>query len=708
MKTIFKNTITVLLLFVGFFLGFSQNHLKMPENTVFYMEINGNTLNNKVNWEKFNPILQEVSKKNKQKYNWNDYSKTGIKYDAKQYHYATYNDSIKAYTAHFVLDNQQKFMDFINSSKKEGLEITKKDKFSYVDLGDNAFVAWNGNRAALTYISYSKPYKDIWENVAIADSTAIDSAALAVDRAAAKVLDSAVVAVVPEAEAKEEPFDYKEEIKYLKEDIKYLKESIKENQSEIARILKDIKYLEKHHRYPEGKEEVKEPIYDEETEFAPPPPPATSKKHEEEYDEEEDTVEVYDDSEFKKELDSIRVAEFKIVKGIAENSFVQYFDSDFQLEATKEMLTHRDEKSDVFVYTDLGSILSDGIYNKFYGGFYNYQKFFGKMYNSSASYNLYFDKDKVRMVSNYLHKDPETQKYISEIYKTKRNKKLASLISDNSIGYYAMNVNGAKYFDLIYNFFKDQNNEDEQKEIDVMVETMKIVLDEKEIAKIAPGNAIFVLNNLKTQKVEYTDYEYDEDYNSKEVKKTKEEPVPDFTFAFVTENENYWNKVFDMIANNRHLSNSFTKTGNIYSLKQEKEQLVSKLFFTVKEGVVYCSTSIDNIFNQNQSDATKKLAKESYKHAQSAKLDIQKLLVSLDKEIQSSKDKKDREIFNFLKKNIGTIHYKTDAKKDSIETEVDYLIHDNSSSENSLMYFFYLFDELYKLDNPLKDVEKVF
>ena len=65
-----------------------------------------------------------------------------------------------------------------------------------------------------------------------------------------------------------------------------------------------------------------------------------------------------------------------------------------------------------------------------------------------------------------------------------------------------------------------------------MVETMKIVLDEKEIAKIAPGNAIFILNDLTYKKVEYTDYEYDEDYNEKEVKKTKDAATPNFTFAF--------------------------------------------------------------------------------------------------------------------------------------------------------------------------------
>ena len=80
--------------------------------------------------------------------------------------------------------------------------------------------------------------------------------------------------------------------------------------------------------------------------------------------------------------------------------------------------------------------------------------------------------------------------------------------------------------------------------MELIMETMKIVLDEEAIAKIAPGNGIFVLNELKSKTVEYTDYEYDADFNEKEVKKTKEIAVPNFTFAFATENEGYWNRIF--------------------------------------------------------------------------------------------------------------------------------------------------------------------
>lgn len=661
MKYTLQKTQTLFFLLCGFVFAFAQQKMKIPANASFYMEINGKQLNKKVNWEKLNPFLLEVAKEGKEKPTWTDYSKTGIKYDAVQYHYATFNDSVKMYTAHFILDNKEKFQEFINSTKKKGLEITKKSRYSYISLDDDMFVAWNGDRAVLKMISYTKPDKYDWNDEAVTDS----SAAVA-DSVATVAVDSAYV------EEPEKPFNYKEEIQYLKEDTKYLKESIKENNAEIARKQKDIKYLEKHHEYP--KEKKSEP------EAAEPM---------EENMESEDSVE---DMAYQKEVDSIRIEEFKVVKKLAEESFNIYFDSSLDLDVSKEILKFRDADSDVFVYTDYGRIVNDGIYGKMMKR-YEFGQFFSKMYDSNSSYNLYFDKEKVRLVSSYQHRDPEVQNSFSAVYKGKKSKKLMALINDKSIGYYAMNVDGSKYFDLMYSLLKNSGETEYQKEMELMTETMKIVLDEEAIAKIAPGNGIFVLNELKTKKVDYTDYEYDDDYNEKEVKKTKEVAVPNFTFAFATENEGYWDRVFNVLTKNKNTAKKFSKNGEFYLFKDDKsDSYVSQLFFTVKNGVVYVTTSTDNILPKSQTDISKNWAKDSSKYPASGRFDIQRLLIGLDKEFTGTSDRK---MLDFVKKNVGEVYFKSKAKGNSIETEINYNI--KKSSENSLMYFFDLVDEMYKI-----------
>lgn len=682
MRSIILKTQQITLLLLGFVLVCAQQKMKIPADIPFYMEINGKQLNKKLNWEKLNPFIQEITKKDKkskEKFSWNDYSKTGIKYDATQYHYATFNDSVQTYTTHFILENKEKFLEFINSTKKKGLEISKKNKYSYVDIGDNTFVAWNDNRAVLSIVNYSKPYKDLWKDNVVVDSAyaVADSTAVAVDTA---------YAAEPEL-----PFNYKDEIKNLKDDITYLKDNIKEDNTEIARIQKDIKYLEKHHEYPKEKKETADTEYSEKD--AEVTPPAVKEADPEN---EADPV----DTEYQKEMDSVRIEEFKIVKKLAEDQFDLYFNSNLELDIPKEILNFRDSNSDVFVYTDYGKIVKDGIYGRMLKR-YDFNQFFDKVYNSNSSYNLYFDKDKVKLVNTYQHKNTEIQKNISSLYKGKKNRKLMALINDNSIGYYAMNVNASKSFDIMYSLLDNTGEGEYEKEIQLVMETMKIVLDEEAIAKIAPGNGIFVLNELKSKKVEYTDYDYDADYNEKEVKKTKEIMVPSFTFAFATENEKYWSHIFNVLATNKKLAKTFSKRGDFYIFKEEKSAgYIDELFFTVKDGIVYFTTSTDSIIPKPQSEISKEWAKDSGKYPLSGRFDIQKLLNGLEKEFKSTSERKTLDV---LRKHIGEVYYKTEAKGDRIETEIDYNIKD---SENSLMYFFDVFDEIYKImEDPKKELK---
>lgn len=673
MKSILQKTQILLLLF-AFSSIFSQQKMKLPKDVLFYMEINGKQLNQKINWQKLNPFLLEVAKEDKEKQaSWNDYSKTGIKYDATQYHYANFNDSVKTYTAHFLLDNKEKFQEFINSSKKKGLEISKRKNYSYVNLDDELFVAWNDKQAVLKLIGYDKPSAE-WN-----DEITADSVAVTIDSAAAAVMDSAAVAV--DSAYAEKAFDYKEEIKYLKDDIQYLKEDIKEYKAEIAKKEKDIKYLEKHHKYPEEEKDSSDKNYSEkESEYTLP-------HMGEEMDEETE-----EDSTYQKKMDSLKIEKFKITKKLAEKDFDDYFSSAPELDVSKEILSFRDAASDVFVYTDYGRIVNNGAYGKIMSH-YPFGNLMGKAYNSNSSYNLYFDNDKVRLVNSYQHKNEAVQKSINSVYRGKKNKKLTALINDKSIGYYAINVDGNKYFDLMYSLLKDSGEGDYQKEMELLMETMKIVLDEKAITKIAPGNGIFVLNELKSKTVEYTDYEYDDDYNEKEVKKTKEIAVPNFTFAFATENEGYWNRIFEMLITNKVTAKKFSKNGDFYAFSEGKNDgYFDKLFFTVKDGIVYVTTSTENISSKNQSEISEKWAKDSAKYPLSGRFEIQKLMVGLEKEFKTPSERK---TLDLLKKNLGEVYFKTEAKGEKIETEINYNI--KNASENSLMYFFDVFDEVYKM-----------
>ncbi len=65
MKSILIKTQAIIFVLFGFTMVFAQNSMKIPSDAVFYMEVNGKQLNNKINWTKLNPLLHELSKKAK-------------------------------------------------------------------------------------------------------------------------------------------------------------------------------------------------------------------------------------------------------------------------------------------------------------------------------------------------------------------------------------------------------------------------------------------------------------------------------------------------------------------------------------------------------------------------------------------------------------------------------------------------------------------
>ncbi len=67
--------------------------------------------------------------------------------------------------------------------------------------------------------------------------------------------------------------------------------------------------------------------------------------------------------------------------------------------------------------------------------------------------------------------------------------------------------------------------------------------------------------------------------------------------------------------------------------------------------MVYLMSSTDNmLLPVNQSDISRKWAKDSAKYPLSGRLDIQKLLTGLDKEFKSPKDRK---TLDAIRKNVG-------------------------------------------------------
>ncbi|RZK20789.1 MAG: hypothetical protein EOO86_03160, partial [Pedobacter sp.] len=165
----------------------------------------------------------------------------------------------------------------------------------------------------------------------------------------------------------------------------------------------------------------------------------------------------------------------------------------------------------------------------------------------SLGAKLFMD-DKSFRISTGLELAKEQADAYKKIMNRKLNKKFLKYIdSEKAIGFMGYSIDTKAYLEEFpklmkqtYGSFLGKNMEEE---IELGTDLFSLLLDEEAVSQVIKGDALFVINGLNTRDVTYTTYDYDDDYNRKEVTKTKKETLPDFLFMFSSEDNRLMNKL---------------------------------------------------------------------------------------------------------------------------------------------------------------------
>jgi hypothetical protein len=224
--------------------------------------------------------------------------------------------------------------------------------------------------------------------------------------------------------------------------------------------------------------------------------------------------------------------------------------------------------------------------------------------------------------------------------------------------------------------------------VDVYVDLLQIMIDEKGIADLTPGNYLFVMHDMKTKQVEYTDYVYDKEYNSTPVQKKKKELSPNFSFVMDTRKEAFMQKLAKLplkYAKKEKLN--YTDKGGYYELAFDSTKYpVSSLYFMVKDGKGIVTTNKDVITNTQANKGF--MADEETKNSilnnnYAAKVDSKKLFEILGTEASTSTNKK---ICAYMQENMGDIKTEMSYKDGMIQGST--ILKINGKHSNSLEWFF--------------------
>jgi hypothetical protein len=240
--------------------------------------------------------------------------------------------------------------------------------------------------------------------------------------------------------------------------------------------------------------------------------------------------------------------------------------------------------------------------------------------------DFYFDNDNARVEETIEYSKPIAD-IVSLINTRKINKNIFNYFpSEKPLGYMTYHINSKemlKHFPTMVNeifsttiLFKE--------DISIATDLISTIVDEEATATLFDGDLSLFLYDVKENEVTLKTFEYDENYEQKEVEKTIKKSVPIFSMIFTSTHPNFADKLIQLGVRKKVL----VQKGNYYEIIGTEEY--GNLFIFKDKDVVVLGNSIDYLFPKNDS-FSKEIKKDLKKNYFSAKVDIAKMVIAYNK-----------------------------------------------------------------------------
>jgi hypothetical protein len=602
----------------------------------------------------------------------------GIDFEKDTYQYVSMEDSAMSFVTLLHLKSVPQFLQFIKTSYGTSIKTEKKNGFEFLPVSANAYVGWNENVAIIVNTSYrsGKSYYDEYPYT----SETITTTTEVVADTTFTYTDTARLAPVEETKkknpAKKAPAKKKTTVSPKKNT------TTKKSPEKTKTPMEDVE------------------IYDEQTTTVVEAPI-------EDYDYKskyyiQDSIDRMKRELWYQQQDMIaKTKQQKTAEKIMGNTFTgNIFSIENEL-SYKKVIDPAAHASVWFNYEN---------FSKQYWNAYLFRSayyMFGSMPNYikdttdgfKTGMNIYFDKDKMQIDQKVFSANPQIAKLGAAVMDSKQNTSFINYVNPDNIGYLSMSINTEAmanyYYTIMKSYARSYSFLSEYADlVDLYIDMLEIAIDEKGISDLMPGNFLFVMHDMKTKLVNYTDYEYDSEYNAKKVTKTKKELSPDFSFVMETKREDFMQKIANIPLKYAEKGKfNYKQKGGYYELAFSGEKYpITSLYFIVKDGKAIVTTSkdvIDMTLNNTTFSTDKDTKKSILNNNYSVKINSQKLLEKLSGEFSTDVNK---EVSNYLVQNIGDIKIESNYKNDMIQSTG--IMNINGKHTNSLEFLFDMIEDI--------------
>jgi len=599
----------------------------------------------------------------------------GINFQQDAYQYITTEDSSLSFVTLLHLNNAQQFLQLIKGNYKGGDNKTeKKDGFDLLTVAPDTYIGWNETTAIIVHTTYQNR-KDYYAYMYSNDTLRSDTAVAVIDTA--MVTDTAITFTPPKIvkdNAVKTPHPATKKPTGTKATV------TAKSKTKVKKPAPKKVYVNENYDYhiQDSINNVKRELWEQQQDMI------AKKKQQAEAEKIMSTTlngtitAIENEVSYKKIIDPAAHASVWINTESISKQYWNYFSrgSYYLLHNTPEMVLDT----------------TDGF---------------------KSAMNVYFDKDKMRMEQKTYSADTKLNRLGMEVMNSKQNPSLANYVNPGNIGYFSMSINTEAmanyYYTVLKQTFSNMSYTREYADVvDVYIDLLQIIIDEKGIAELAPGNYLFVMHDMKTKKVTYTDYEYDKEFNKKEITKTKDELSPDFTFIMETKKEGFMEKIARLPLKYAEKEKyNYKDKGGYYELAfEEGKYPISSLYFMVKDGKAIVTTSkevIDMTLNHTGFAIDAETKNSILNNNYSLKLSTKTLIEKLAPQFSTEANKK---ITAYLKENLGDLKMESSLKDGMIQGTTTMGITGNHS--NSLEFFFNMMDAINNImESEKQDKDKI-
>lgn len=661
----------LLLLFMGFsaYACIAQDFTsRTPENVFGVVHYSGKILNNALPISKLDKygIVRSDFFKALNLDTVHSLEGSGIDFSSDLLQYAVTRDTVLGFITLFKIRNQADFLKLVDANYGAELRPLKRDGYEIVYLSDNSSISWNGNHGVFVAGKFlgKRP------NYYVDQETAVDTASVMIEE-----IDSVDV-TTPEIDEKSG------------NDSSQLKDEGKQQQKEKTGKLNKVEKQKKQHVQEAAPPEIKdEEIMPDSTNLTP-------------YIESDNDLYL----QWEKKQDSIAKIHVRaFTENITSGQFGEKYPGVNNIPGYEKIT---DPAAAISVWLSTTNIY------KMYWGFFMAKTLFpykdiAELLNTPVNQeegictgtNIYFQKDRVHTVTRSYTASKELKEEMKALYKNRQGKSVAGFINPDNLGYVSFSFNSEaairSYYSQLKKYFSNYQETREYSDIiNLYIDLMEIVIDEKAISELFPGNYLMVLHGLSAKKVNYTTYEYDSNFEYKEIQKVKDEPSPDFSFVMDTHRADFVQKALELplkYAERNHFV--YLKHDDYFEFKfEEGKSIFSSLYFMMADGRLVVTTNLEVITKVMHGqpfvadrETTKKIASNNF----SAQFDLQGMLRAFAPQVNDEAGKK---LITYLSENLHAVTANTSYRKGELYAEADLNLSDHF--ENSLSGIFEMIEKV--------------